>query len=84
VVGLTRAFLAAGASGVIASLWPVSDASTAALMQEFYRLLWDEEEPRTAAEALREARLALMQNPEWEHPYFWAPFVLVGTERMPW
>lgn len=81
VVGLTRSFLAAGAQGVVASLWPVPDASTAALMTGFYEELWQR---HSAAASLRAARAQLLASEEWSHPYFWSAFVLVGTERMPW
>lgn len=81
VVGLTRSFLAAGARGVVASLWPVPDASTAALMGTFYDELWQH---HSAAQAMHTARAELLASEEWSHPYFWSAFVLVGTERMPW
>jgi len=81
VVGLTRSFLGAGAQGVVASLWPVSDASTATLMAEFYDSMWNE---RSAAIALRDARRTLLEDERWGHPYFWSAFVLIGTETMPW
>lgn len=81
VVGLTRSFLAAGARGVVASLWPVSDQSTATLMSEFYYALWKK---YSAAESLRQARAALLESEEWSHPYYWAPFIAIGTEKTPW
>jgi CHAT domain-containing protein len=81
VVGLTRSFLGAGAQGVVASLWPVSDASTATLMAEFYDSMWT---GRSAAVALRDARSTLLEDERWGHPYFWSAFVLIGTETMPW
>jgi CHAT domain-containing protein len=81
VVGLTRSFLAAGARGVVASLWPVSDESTATLMSEFYSALWKK---YSAAESLRQARAALLESEEWSHPYYWAPFIAIGTEKTPW
>ena len=81
VVGLTRSFLGAGAQGVVASLWPVSDASTATLMGEFYDSMWLEQ---SAAVALRDARRTLLEDERWGHPYFWSAFVLIGTESMPW
>ncbi|HMZ19723.1 MAG TPA: CHAT domain-containing protein [Blastocatellia bacterium] len=75
VIGLTRAFLFAGAPSVAVSLWQVADASTAELMVGFYRQL----EPRNdKAAALRRAKLALLAQPRYSHPYYWAPFVLVG------
>ena len=79
LVGLTRGFLHAGARRVLASLWNVDDASTAALMTRFYQgLLRDRLPPATA---LRRAQLALLADPRWRAPYFWAPFVLQGDWR---
>jgi CHAT domain-containing protein len=73
-VGLCRGFLGAGARAIIASLWRVDDAATAALMVDFYRNLAAGQAP---AAALRAAQLAMLaQRP---HPYFWAPFVVVGA-----
>ncbi len=73
VVGLTRGLLAAGCSTVVASLWTVNDESTAKLMAGFYASLRQGDEP---AEALRAAMLELRRA--YDHPYFWAPFVVVG------
>jgi CHAT domain-containing protein len=81
VVGLTRSFLAAGARGVVASLWPVADESTATLMSEFYYALWRK---YSAAESLRQARMAMLDSDQWSHPYYWAPFIALGTEKTPW
>ena len=81
VVGLTRSFLAAGSRGVVASLWPVSDESTAELMSNFYDALWRR---YSAAESLRQARARMLDSGEWGHPYYWAPFVAIGTEKTPW
>lgn len=70
-----------GARAVLASLWPVADKSTPLLMEKFYQL-------RSAgpsvpkAEALRLAQLALARdNPAFAHPYYWAPFILIGNWR---
>lgn len=82
VVGLSRAFLAAGAHGVVASLWPVSDASTADLMKTFYGSMLRSHEP--AFEALRKARLSLLDNSQFSHPFYWSPFILIGTQATPW
>ncbi|MEJ7841019.1 MAG: CHAT domain-containing protein [Rubrobacter sp.] len=73
LMGLTRAFLGAGASAMTVSLWVVQDDTTASLMEDYYERLRDGAGP---ARALRSAQLALKE--EHPHPYHWAPFVLVG------
>ena len=73
LMGLTRAFLGAGASAMTVSLWVVQDDTTASLMEEYYDRLRDGAGP---AEALRSAQLALKEK--HPHPYHWAPFVVVG------
>jgi tetratricopeptide (TPR) repeat protein len=73
LIGLTRAFLGVGASTLVVSLWLVQDEATAALMERYYERLRDGAGP---AEALRAAQLAIKD--ERPHPYYWAPFVLVG------
>lgn len=82
VVGLSRAFLGAGAESVVASLWSVSDESTAELMRIFYDRMFGKKEP--ASRALRDARIALLDSEKFSHPFFWSPFVVTGTERSPW
>lgn len=82
VVGLSRAFIAAGARGVVASLWAVSDVSTAELMERFYDVLFSGKTP--ACEALRKARASLLDDPKFSHPFYWSPFIVIGTERTPW
>jgi CHAT domain-containing protein len=79
---LSRAFLASGAGSVVASLWAVSDESTAELMRAFYDRMFGKK--RSASRALNEARLALMDTEKYSHPFFWSPFVVTGTERAPW
>lgn len=78
IIGLTRAFMYAGAPSVVVSVWRVADASTAELMVGFYRHL---DRGDDKAEALRRAKLELMKNPRYAHPYFWAPFVLIGETK---
>jgi CHAT domain-containing protein len=83
LLGLARAFFYAGALGIFASLWRVSDAATATLIEAFYRhRLQDRREDGNAigpAEALRRAQLELLDQGPWTaHPYFWAPFVFQG------
>jgi CHAT domain-containing protein len=74
-VSLTRAFLHAGASRVVATLWPVDDWATAALMERFYRAMRRGAAP---AQALAEAQRLLAAESATAHPYYWAGFVLVG------
>ena len=75
LIGLTRAFLYAGAPSVIVSLWSVDARSTQELMLEFYKLLKNGKDKATA---LQEAQRKIMENKEYSYPYYWAPFVLVG------
>jgi CHAT domain-containing protein/tetratricopeptide (TPR) repeat protein len=74
LVGLSWAFLRAGAQKVIAALWEVNDASTPQLMDQMYSAIVAGEEP---AAALRDAKLALLHSPSvYRRPFYWAPFVL--------
>jgi CHAT domain-containing protein/tetratricopeptide (TPR) repeat protein len=80
VIGLTRAFMYAGAPTVGVSLWSVADKSTAELMTDFYRrYLGSTRTP--AAGAMREAQLAMIAGKKHSAPFYWAPFVLVGEWR---
>ena len=74
-VGLTRAFLHAGARRVVATLWPVDDWATAALMERFYEGYAGGAEP---GRALAAAQRALLGRVGTSHPFFWAGFVAVG------
>jgi len=76
IIGLTRGFMYAGASGIIASLWKVEDAATAELMKVFYRELLKNGQPPAAA--LRTAQISLREKKQWHAPYYWAAFVLQG------
>lgn len=90
LVGLGRAFLAGGAQSALVALWPVDDGAGRRLMERFYREL--REGPSVRA-ALRDARAALRaettratvvlgdETVSYAHPYFWAPYVVVGGER---
>jgi CHAT domain-containing protein/Tfp pilus assembly protein PilF len=72
LVGFAWAFLQAGAGNVIAGLWEVNDASTAALMDNLYAQLASGQPPATA---LRNAKLALIRSGgAWKKPYYWAAF----------
>jgi CHAT domain-containing protein/tetratricopeptide (TPR) repeat protein len=79
VVGLTRAFLYAGAARVVVSSWNVSDPGTEALMRAFYRgILQDGISP---AAALRAAQIQTLRQKNWKSPYYWAAFSLHGEWR---
>jgi CHAT domain-containing protein len=73
-VGLSWAFLRAGAHNVIGALWDVSDASTPQLMDQLYGELKKGEAPGTA---LRNAKLTLLHSSaSFRKPFYWAPFQL--------
>ena len=78
VMGLTRAFMYAGAPTVGVSLWSVADKSTADLMTDFYKRLLSTSEGTTSSSALRDAQLAMISGKKYSAPFYWAPFVLVG------
>ena len=72
LVGLTWAFLRAGAHGVVAALWEVNDSSTPQLMDQLYAGISKGE---TADASLREAKLALLHSGTiYRKPFYWAPF----------
>jgi CHAT domain-containing protein/Tfp pilus assembly protein PilF len=73
VIGLPRAFLGAGAASVLVSLWVVPDSTTAVLMDSWYEQLLA---GKTRAGALAEAQKSVRED--FPHPYYWAPFILVG------
>ncbi|MAU01690.1 MAG: hypothetical protein CL608_31515 [Anaerolineaceae bacterium] len=79
LLGLMRAFLGAGTASLVSTFWAVEDQSTAQLMQQFYEQL---AAGATKGAALQEAQLSLLQtnktDKDYRHPYFWAPFYLVG------
>jgi len=105
IPGISYFFLKNGVKSVLASLWNVNDASTALLMQQFYKNLATNKVSK--AEALRQAQLSLLQgkltakdaparadvevtvapgtrtvqrrSPNFAHPYYWAPFILIGN-----
>jgi tetratricopeptide (TPR) repeat protein len=76
LVGLVRGFLYAGAASLIVSLWTVDDEAMTRLVTEFYSH-WLA--GRSKVEALRNAQISMLK--EYEHPYFWSPLILVGSEK---
>lgn len=79
IVGLTRGFMYAGASGVVSSLWKVEDAATAELMKQFYIAMFKGKEAPAAA--LRTAQNSLRNSRRFSNPRFWAGFTLNGEWR---
>ena len=79
VLGFTRSFLSAGTSTLLASLWPVSDAATETLMTTLYA---DLAKGDAVQDAMRDAQRAVLANPATAHPYYWAPFNLIGNWRL--
>lgn len=79
VLGFTRSFLSAGTSALIASLWPVSDDATEVLMSTVYSELSKGNDVQRAMQA---GQLAVLKQPKLAHPFFWAPFNLIGNWRM--
>ena len=80
VMGLTRAFIYAGAPTVGVSLWSVADKSTAELMTDFYKrlLVTGTATPVAPSAAMRDAQLAMIAGKKYSAPFYWAPFVLIG------
>ncbi|MBZ5525713.1 MAG: CHAT domain-containing protein [Acidobacteriia bacterium] len=76
LVGLTRGFMHAGASRVVASLWKVSDLATEKLMTAFYTAM--ERDGMSPAAALHFAQLRIMKQKRWSSPYYWAGFQIQG------
>ncbi|MGC1197807.1 MAG: CHAT domain-containing protein [Geitlerinemataceae cyanobacterium] len=79
-LGLAGLAVRAGARSTLATLWQVSDRSTVKLMEQFYSQL--QQNPRsTKAQALQTAQNLLLSNPNFDNPFFWAPYILVGNWR---
>jgi CHAT domain-containing protein len=79
LLSLTRGFMYAGATRVVASLWSVSDIATAGLMADFYRAM--EHEGMRPAAALRAAQVQMWKQKQWNSPYYWAAFQIHGEWR---
>lgn len=75
ILGLAGMAVRSGAHSTLGTLWPINDRSTANFMVHFYQNLTSGQEK---AQALRNAQLAFLHSEEYGHPYYWAPFVLVG------
>ena len=79
IVGLTQAFMLAGAPRVLVSLWDVDDEATAAFMTAFYKH-WNPKDGSgaSATKALRAAQDAVRKDKRWKHPSYWSAWVLWG------
>ena len=78
-LGIAGAAMSARARSVLGTLWPVDDEAAREVMEHFYHGLTDK--GLSKAQALRAAQLELLAQPATRHPYFWAPFNLVGNWR---
>ncbi len=76
-LGLAGIAVKAGARSTLATLWPVNDEATAKLMSRFYEELSDTKQSKV--EALRKSQLAMLRDPAYQHPLYWAPYILVGN-----
>lgn len=76
-LGLAGIAVRAGARSTIGSLWQISDNGSAMLMSALYNKLADRNVTRSAA--LRYAQLTLLKDENFNHPYYWAPFILLGN-----
>jgi len=76
-LGIAGAALRARAESALGSLWPVDDEATKTLMVRFYGPLT--KQGFTKAQALQRAQVELLENPAYRHPFYWAPFILVGN-----
>ena len=76
-LGIAGAAIKARARSVVATLWGVEDNSARMAMETFYRgLLVDR---MSKAQALRQSQIELLRSDDYKHPFFWAPFVLIGN-----
>lgn len=79
VIGLSRALVYAGARSIVVSYWSVADQSTAQLMTDFYSVLLSR--PGVSLEsALRQAKENMITKGTFAAPYYWAPFVMIGSQ----
>lgn len=76
-LGLAGLAIRSGARSTLATLWSVNDDSTTELMVKFYQALTQDNTSK--AESLRQAQLTLLNHPQYRHPFYWAPFILVGN-----
>jgi CHAT domain-containing protein len=83
MIGMAWAFFVAGSPTTVASQWKVESASTTDLMLEFHRNLRASGARMSKARALQRASLKLLKSREYQHPFYWAGFVLLGDGHSP-
>ena len=76
---LTSGFLYAGASAVLAALWKVDDTATSHFMSHFYQYI---KQGLPTGQALQKAQQQMLTESLYHHPYYWAPFALIGTSSL--
>ena len=81
VSGLARAFFYAGTPRLTVTLWSIGDEGTPELMQDYYKRLGNKKEKDSTLKALNQAKLKMINGKKHSHPFFWAPFILVGEWR---
>ena len=79
VVGIARAFLAAGARSVLVTLWAIDDEATMVFMKHFYQHL---KEGKTASAAVQQSMKSLRESEQFSEMWYWAPFQLIGDDVM--
>ena len=77
VVGIARAFLAAGARSVLVALWAIDDKATMVFMKSFYQYL---RKGKTASAAIHQSIKFLIESEEFSEMRYWAPFQLIGDD----
>jgi CHAT domain-containing protein len=78
LMSLAKAFTTAGPPSLIATLWKIPDVSTSRLVKTFYEEL---KKKKGIADALRDAQLSVIADPRYNHPFYWAGFLLFGDYR---
>ena len=76
-LGISGAAMKARAKSVLGTLWPVDDEAAVTVMAQFYAGV--AQRGQTKAQALQQAQIQLIRNPQMAHPFFWAPFALIGN-----
>ncbi|MGL5078726.1 MAG: CHAT domain-containing protein, partial [Waterburya sp.] len=78
-LGMAGIAVRSGARSTLATLWSVKDESTTKLINKFYQQLLHSRSGVNKAQALREAQLTLINSSDFNHPFYWSAFVLVGN-----